>query len=73
MVGWPVAMPDRQPGRALNGPQRVGFGGFGGGPGRNLIGDGSHVQTHTRATRTDGDKRRLCAQQPQNAACTKAR
>ena len=29
--------------------------------------------THTRATRTDGDKRRLCAQQPQNAACTKAR
>ena len=29
--------------------------------------------THTRAARTDGDKRRLCAQQPQNAACTKAR
>ena len=28
---------------------------------------------HTRAARTDGDKRRLCAQQPQNAACTKAR
>ena len=28
---------------------------------------------HTRAARPDGDKRRLCAQQPQNAACTKAR
>lgn len=28
---------------------------------------------HTRAARTDGNKRRLCAQQPQNAACTKAR
>lgn len=28
---------------------------------------------HTRAARPDGNKRRLCAQQPQNAACTKAR
>ena len=28
---------------------------------------------HTPAARPDGNKRRLCAQQPQNAACTKAR
>lgn len=29
--------------------------------------------THTRAARPNSDKRRLCAQQPQSAACTKAR
>lgn len=29
--------------------------------------------THSRATRTDGDKQRLCAQQPQMAGCAKPR
>ena len=29
--------------------------------------------THTRSARSDSDKRRLCAQQPQSAGCAKAR